>query len=188
MKELNQYTIDQLAVKELMRHIERYEGKIVHYKGSVSSVSYLGAKDEYRLTFFAIPGILSSGHILINYSGERVVEGDNLDVWGVVKGIKTITNNYGLEDHLPEMDMFYAEIKESGIPRPLKLNEGKVKLIRQRIDMKEAVEEKRKIEKEEEIPLYGYVIGFIVLLLVGMALIYLLDKMGILDKILDFLR
>ncbi|RLF97612.1 hypothetical protein DRN58_08465 [Thermococci archaeon] len=132
-EKIKKYAIDNLPVKELIRHIERYEGKIVHYRGTVEKVLYTGLKDEFTLCFYAKYGVLSSGEILINYRGERVVEGDELDIWGVPKGIKTKKIFAYGEKNFPEIDLIYAEIKDNWIKRPLKLDKERVESIKQKI-------------------------------------------------------
>jgi len=158
-EKIKKYAIDNLPVKELIRHIERYEGKIVHYRGTVEKVLYTGLKDEFTLCFYAKYGVLSSGEILINYRGERVVEGDELDIWGVPKGIKTKKIFAYGEKNFPEIDLIYAEIKDNWIKRPLKLDKERVEAIKQKINMDEIIREKKETQKEERKQvLYGSIV------------------------------
>jgi len=157
-EKIKKYAIEKLSVKELTRYIKRYEGKIVHYRGTVNKVLYTGLKDEFTLCFYAKYGVLSFGNILINYRGERVGEGDELDIWGVPKGIKTKKIFAYGKENFPEIDLIYAEIKDNWIKRPLKLNEERVEAIKQKINMEEIIREKKETQKEERKQvLYGSV-------------------------------
>lgn len=48
--------------------------------------------------------------IWVNYKGKRLLEGDIIDVWGKVKGLKTYTAVLGNRITIPELDSLHTEL------------------------------------------------------------------------------
>jgi len=48
--------------------------------------------------------------IWVNYNGPRFLEGDIVDVYSRVKGLKTYTSIFGLQVTVPEVDSLHVEL------------------------------------------------------------------------------
>jgi len=65
---------------DILRNIERYEGKIIYFEGKIWRVESLGG-DHYVLTVREGGGL---DILIVDYTGSRVLDGDNIGVYGEV--------------------------------------------------------------------------------------------------------
>jgi hypothetical protein len=97
---------------DLMRNNQAYVGKVAYYRGGVVQVSEVYG-DRYALRV-ATKEAEYLGYfenvIWVNYRGQRLLEGDIVDVWAEVKGLKTYTAVLGNEVTIPELDSLHLEL------------------------------------------------------------------------------
>jgi len=65
---------------DILRNIERYEGKIIRFEGKIWRVESLG-EDHYVLTVREGGGL---DIFFVDYTGSRVLDGDSIRVYGEV--------------------------------------------------------------------------------------------------------
>jgi PKD repeat protein len=110
-----------ISYDDLFRYNEKYIGDIVYFRGKIIQVMPVsdGAADEY---FFRVATKKSeySGYandiIFVYYKGSRFLEGDTIDLWARVVGLRTYTALMGNEVTVPELDALNVELvsKASG--------------------------------------------------------------------------
>ena len=112
IEDIKSKAIENLGYDELLRHNEEYIGEIVYYRGKVDQVSENWG-GSYTLRIFVTKGEygLWEDDIWANYKGERVLEGDIVDIWGKVKGVKKYTTVLGSSRSIPEIDILHLEVE-----------------------------------------------------------------------------
>lgn len=95
-----------VSYDDLMRHNERYVGEIVYFRGGVMQASQVYG-DSYVLRVVTDLYFIEDD-LWVNYKGERLLEGDVIDLWGRVRGLKTYTAILGNEVTIPEIDSLYV--------------------------------------------------------------------------------
>jgi PKD repeat protein len=104
-----------ISYDDLFRYNEKYIGDIVYFRGKIIQVMPVsgGAADEY---YFRIATSGYSDIILVYYKGSRYLEGDTIDLWARVTGLRSYTALMGNEVTVPELDASYVELvsKASG--------------------------------------------------------------------------
>lgn len=84
----------------LYRNIETHVGKIVHFRGEVSQV-IIKRDDRYDLRL-AMDGDYDK-MVYVIYRGDRVLEGDTVEIWGRVNGLYSYKSIFGAKITLPEI-------------------------------------------------------------------------------------
>jgi len=105
-----------VSYDDLFRHNESYVGDLVYYRGEIIQVqSKLFGGYVWRVaTRNTIFGYIDDV-IWVNYSGPRFLEGDVIDVFGKVKGLRTYIAVLGNEVTIPEIDALRVYlIKKAG--------------------------------------------------------------------------
>jgi len=101
----------EVSYDDLMRYNENYIGKIVYYPGGEIFQVAEGDGDRYTLLVSTkVYLYYSEDNVYVNYEGERLLEGDIVDLWGKVKGLKTYTAVLGNEVTIPELDALHVEL------------------------------------------------------------------------------
>ena len=90
---------------ELIRNEKDYVGKIVHYDGQVSSVQDVHG-DVYRLAILIDESYFDRIHA--NYEGERLLDRDIVEFWGVYTGIHQYQSLAG-QQTVPDVDILMLE-------------------------------------------------------------------------------
>jgi hypothetical protein len=101
----------------LMRNSEKYSNSLVYFRGSVVQVQNIEGNDYYlRIDTKQDPLFgYNGGTIYVDYNGDRLLEGDIVDVWGKFVGLKTYTAVLGNEITLPEINTLHLEmVKANG--------------------------------------------------------------------------
>jgi ribosomal protein L37E len=99
---------------DLSRYNEKYIGKIVYYRGGIIQSQNTNNDYQFRIaTLKSKYGGYSDDVIFVNYKGTRLLEGDVVDVWGTVNGLKTYTSVFGKEITIPEIDAIEINYIES---------------------------------------------------------------------------
>ena len=88
-----------VSYDSLYRYNERYVGKIIVFNGTIiqvqgsnsMSVLRVNMNDDYDQTVY------------VHYSGPRVLENDNIKIWGRVSGLKTYEALFGNSITIPEI-------------------------------------------------------------------------------------
>ena len=84
----------------LYRNIETHVGKIVHFRGEVGQVIIV-RDDRYDLRL-AMDGDYDQ-MVYVIYRGDRVLEGDTVEIWGRVNGLYSYKSIFGAKITLPEI-------------------------------------------------------------------------------------
>ena len=96
---------------DLMRNNDIYIGEIVYDRGEILQVSerrtnnYVLRVATKQSTYGYYEDI-----IWVNYEGNRLLEGDIIDVWGEPKGLKTYSALLGNQVTIPEIDSLHVEL------------------------------------------------------------------------------
>jgi len=97
---------------ELFRHNESYIGDVVYFRGKIIQVveklfgGYTWRVATKQNEYFGyIDDIL-----WVNYDGPRFLEGDIIDLYGTVKGLKTYTAILGQQVTIPEIDALKVDL------------------------------------------------------------------------------
>ncbi len=129
---IKQIAETNIAYDALTRRTESYVGEYLYYRGSIMQVVELQALDAVFVQgpqVILTPGpqlvILVSIRqadgeswtdiVWVNYSGPRLRQGDNVKLWGKVKGRRQYTTPLKLQMTVPELDAIIVELdSESG--------------------------------------------------------------------------
>ena len=84
----------------LYRNIETHVGKIVHFRGEAVQV-IIKRDDRYDLRL-AMDGDYDQ-MVYVIYRGDRVLEGDTVEIWGEVEGLHSYNSIFGAKITLPEI-------------------------------------------------------------------------------------
>ena len=99
---------------DLFRYNESYVGDVILIRGKIIQVAeklfggYVWRVATGESEWFGYV----SDIVWINYEGERFLEGDIVDVFGEVKGLRTYIAVLGQQVTVPELDAFYVELVE----------------------------------------------------------------------------
>ncbi len=93
----------EVSYDDLMRNNENYTDKIVHYKGKIIQVQNVYG-DTYVLRVGTDAPYYLKDIMWVNYAGKRVLEGDIIEFWGEVKGLKEYKAVLGNSITIPEID------------------------------------------------------------------------------------
>lgn len=98
-----------LEYDTLLRFNEEYVGDIVYYKGEVVQMVHRYG-DTYLLFITPDTGEwLNSDRLAVHYSGQRILEDDVVEVYGVVAGLYEYEAVFGNQVIVPEIDALYLE-------------------------------------------------------------------------------
>jgi hypothetical protein len=100
---------ETVPYQELYRNISEYEGEYVHYDGLglIDIVEGEGTK-EYILDFPG--GSFGDGRVLYGiWDGSPFQEGDDIEAWGIINGLRTYTSLSG-EETVPEVELVDIEL------------------------------------------------------------------------------
>jgi len=101
-----------IPYNSLMRNPDNYKNAIVKFRGKVVQIQQIygdkymlriSTKQQEYLGYF-------DDTIYVNYNGNRLVEGDIVDVWGNFVGLKSYTAVLGNEITIPEFNALNVEI------------------------------------------------------------------------------
>ena len=84
----------------LYRYIETHVGKIVHFRGEAVQV-IIKRDDRYDLRL-AMDGDYDQ-MVYVIYRGDRVLDGDTVEIWGRVNGLYSYQSIFGAKITLPEI-------------------------------------------------------------------------------------
>ena len=109
--EIKAKALTTVTYDDLLRNNENYVGKIVYYRGHVIQAQNIYG-DTYilRVEVKQNDDILWSDPVWVNYAGSRILEGDIIDVWGQVKGIKQYQAVLGNQVEIPEIDSMIVQL------------------------------------------------------------------------------
>lgn len=93
--------------ESLIRNIEYYEGKIVHYTGKIISVHDTGT-NRYDLQVEVHckpwPATWDCDYLWVDYTGERLLENDRVEFWGRIIGLTQVKYAFtNAETTIPEV-------------------------------------------------------------------------------------
>lgn len=96
---------------DLMRHNEDYVDYIIFFRGEIIQVvdtwwGFVWRVATRESKYFGYVDDV----IWVNYKGPRFLEGDIVDVYGRVKGLRTYTSIFGLQVTVPEVDSLHVEL------------------------------------------------------------------------------
>jgi hypothetical protein len=101
-----------ISYANLMRYSDNYTNSVVYFEGRVVQVSQIDG-DNYHLRIDTKSdkylGYFDDT-IYVDYTGERLLEDDIIDVWGKFVGLKTYTAVLGNEITLPEINALHVEM------------------------------------------------------------------------------
>jgi len=100
-----------ISYDELMRNGDNYIGEVVYKRGEIRQVSERRT-DKYVLrvaTKWSEYGYYEDV-IWIEYKGNRLLEGDIIDVWGESKGLETYDALLGNQITIPRIDSLHVEL------------------------------------------------------------------------------
>lgn len=100
---------------QLFRDNEKYVGKIVYFRGEIDqAVDDSQGNYVFRIATGKNQYIGYLGDIIwVDYSGQRFIESDVLDVWGRVVGLKKYSAILGNEVTVPEIVALHTEFIEN---------------------------------------------------------------------------
>lgn len=93
----------------LARNTESYQGSIVYYRGEVAQVQESGGSRAVLRVNVTRDGRWWSDTVWVNYTGERLLNDDIIDLWGTVKGRRTYRAVLGNSITIPEIDALLVE-------------------------------------------------------------------------------
>ena len=96
---------------DLMRHSDNHIGEIIYKRGEILQVSERRT-DDYVLRVATKQSTYGYHEdiIWVNYEGDRLLEGDIIDVWGESKGLETYSALLGNQVTIPEIDSLHVEL------------------------------------------------------------------------------
>ena len=99
----NAINLNQIGYENLHRHNEDYVGKIVFFSGEVIQVRHISS-DSYVLRVDVNPERFETSALYVNYVGPRILEDDNVTIYGEVVGIKDYKSISGAQVSIPEIN------------------------------------------------------------------------------------
>jgi hypothetical protein len=98
-----------ISYDDLMRYNDVYVGDIIYNRGEILQVSERRT-DTYILRVATKQSTYGyhDDVIYVNYKGNRLLEGDIIDIWGKSKGLKTYEAILGNQITIPEIDSLYV--------------------------------------------------------------------------------
>lgn len=96
---------------DLMRHNESYVGKIIHFDAQLTQVQNTYGNNYDIIGMYGTEFSISQ-FIWLNYSGERFLQNDHVEVWGTVKGLKNYETVLHSTNTVPEIDVLILELKK----------------------------------------------------------------------------
>ena len=102
-------TASAISYDDLMRHNDVYVGDIIYNRGEILQVNERRT-DTYILRVATKQSTYGyhDDVIYVNYKGDRLLEGDLIDIWGISKGLKTYEAILGNQITIPEIDSLYV--------------------------------------------------------------------------------
>ena len=100
-----------ISYDELMRNSDDYVGDIVYKRGEILQASERRT-DKYVLRVATKRSEYGyyEDIIWVEYEGDRLLEGDIIDVWGESKGIETYSALLGNQVTIPKIDSVHVEL------------------------------------------------------------------------------
>lgn len=102
-------TASVISYDDLMRHNDVYVGDIIYNRGEILQVNERRT-DTYILRVATKQSTYGyhDDVIYVNYKGDRLLEGDLIDIWGKSKGLKTYEAILGNQITIPEIDSLHV--------------------------------------------------------------------------------
>lgn len=105
---------EYIPYKELFRNIESNQGKAIYFPGGeVAQVSEEDDVDVYRIYVGETPEDGSNDVYALYYGDGRLLEEDQIELWGVVEGTETYETVMGDERTIPKITLVDYEDFES---------------------------------------------------------------------------
>lgn len=104
-------SVSPISYDELMRNSDNYVGEIVYKRAEILQVSERST-DKYVLrvaTKWSEYGYYED-IIWVECEGDRLLEGDIIDVWGESKGLETYDAVLGNQVTIPKIDSVHVEL------------------------------------------------------------------------------
>ena len=99
----NAINLNQIGYENLHRYNEDHIGKIVFFSGEVIQVRHISS-DSYVLRVDVNPERFETSALYVNYVGPRILEDDNVTIYGEVVGIKYYKSLLGQQISIPEIN------------------------------------------------------------------------------------
>ena len=99
----NAINLNQIGYENLHRYNEDHVGKIVFFSGEVIQVRHISS-DSYVLRVDVNPERFETSALYVNYVGPRILEDDNVTIYGEVVGIKDYKSISGAQVSIPEIN------------------------------------------------------------------------------------
>ena len=99
----NAINLNQIGYENLHRYNEDHIGKIVFFSGEVIQVRHISS-DSYVLRVDVNPEQWETDVLYVNYVGPRILEDDNVTIYGEVVGIKYYKSLLGQQISIPEIN------------------------------------------------------------------------------------
>ncbi len=101
-----------ISFASLMRNSDEYTNSLVYFRGSVVQVQNIDGNNYYlRINTKPDPYLgYMDDTIYVDYTGNRLLEDDIVDVWGRFVGLKSYTAVLGNEITLPEINALHVEM------------------------------------------------------------------------------
>ena len=99
----NAINLNQIGYENLHRYNEDHIGKIVFFSGEVIQVRHISS-DSYVLRVDVNPERFETSALYVNYVGPRILEDDNVTIYGEVVGIKDYKAISGAQISIPEIN------------------------------------------------------------------------------------
>ena len=99
----NAINLNQIGYENLHRYNEDHIGKIVFFSGEVIQVRHISS-DSYVLRVDVNPERFETSALYVNYVGPRLLEDDNVTIYGEVVGIKDYKAISGVQISIPEIN------------------------------------------------------------------------------------
>jgi hypothetical protein len=103
-------TATTIDFDSLARKTEDYVGQYVYYRCKVIQVMSVGSGYALRVDVTKGKYDLWTDTVYVNYTGERLLEDDIIDLWGQVVGRKSYTSILRTTIELPEIDAILVEV------------------------------------------------------------------------------
>jgi ribosomal protein L37E len=102
-----------ITYSNLMRNPDTYKNNIVYFRGKVDQVQQGFGDNNYILRISTKENTFlgySDDEVYVNYNGNRLLEGDIIDLWGNFVDLKTYTAVLGNDITIPEINALHVEI------------------------------------------------------------------------------
>ena len=114
-QEIQRQAITGITYDQLMRDNEEYVDKILLLNGEVvQAQNVYGDKYVLRISItkenLGFGAIYYSDPVWVNYAGKRILEGDKVQFYGHVQGIKEYTAVFGQTIEIPELNALILEV------------------------------------------------------------------------------